>query len=205
MFHIIIRSNVTVESISDMNEFVNFFYDMVGNDERFSFFFRPAGDWGGENRINEINRIQDKDICEVYKNLVNADKNLSINIYNGFYKNGGCMCYACFKDMYVIDSQGGIRKCTCGLDNPDYCIGYIKENGNMDINQSKHAKWIGNTTRFSEKCSNCRFLPICFGASCPRSNILEYQGEDSIRCPSEFEYILDTLKLIERNNSAAII
>lgn len=200
-FSIIIRSNVTDDAVTSMDEFTDFFYDLIGDDKRFSFFLRPAGDWGGENRLDEMtqNRIEEQDISIVYENFYKTCHPFKINTHQSFYALGGCMCYASFLDSYVIDSLGNLRKCTCELDDDQYCIGHLNEAGVMDIDYNKHVQWIGNTVRFSEKCDMCNFSPLCFGACCPLHNIFEcHNGQHQIICPSEKEHILDTLKFIEK-------
>mgnify|MGYP001180870206 CR=1 FL=1 len=201
-FSIIIRSNVTADALEDMDSFTDFFYEMLGEDKRFTFFLRPAGDWGGENRLNEMvqKRISSNDISCVYMNFYNAGHPLKIDTHRSFYYPGGCMCYASFLNSYVIDSVGDLRKCTCELDDDEYCIGKLKPNGEMDIDPNKHIKWIGNTTRFSDKCNSCKFSPACFGACCPKRDIFEkteVSGDSHIICPSEKEQILHTLKFID--------
>lgn len=201
MFKILIRNNVTRDAVEDMNELTKYFRDLFGNDGRFSFFFRAAGDWGGKNRINEIKRIEDYEICDVYNNLINSENDLCVDIYKTFYGLGGCVCYAAFQSMFVIDSEGGLRKCTCGLDNDDYRIGHMSEKGELVLDDEKHRRWIGNIVRFSDKCCGCKFLPMCFGATCPRSNMYERTDDNDIKCPTEWKYIQQTLKLLEKGNT----
>lgn len=52
-FSIIIRSNVTDEALLSLDDFTAFFDNLLKGDKRFSFFLRPAGDWGGNNRLSE--------------------------------------------------------------------------------------------------------------------------------------------------------
>ncbi len=204
IFSIVIRSNVTDDALESMDSFTNFFYEMLGDDKRFTFFLRPAGDWGGENRLNEMTqkRIRSSEISCVYMNFFNTGHPLKIDTHRSFYYPGGCMCYASFLNSYVIDALGNLRKCTCELDDDEYCIGKLKPNGVMEIDPHKHIRWIGNTTRFSEKCESCNFSPACFGACCPKENIFEkkYNADNShIICPSEKEQILHTLKFIDKS------
>lgn len=210
VFSVVIRSNVTDDALESMDSFHNFFYEMLGDDKRFSFFIRPAGDWGGENRLNEMvqKRIDDDDISRVYMNFCDTNHPLRVDTHKSFYSPGGCMCYAAFLNSYVIDSAGNLRKCTCELDDSKYCIGKLQPNGIMDIDTNKHMRWIGNTVRFSEKCESCSFSPVCFGACCPKENIFEktVNSQDfSVICPSEKEQILYTLKMIDKTTPFSFI
>lgn len=198
-FHVIIRSNVTEDACESMDEFTTFFKEMLGEDGRFSFFLRPVGDWGGDVKFDEMcrKRIEDDEIKLVYNNFCKCGKGLKVSTHESFYDVGGCICYAGHKDSFVIDANGGIRKCTCGLDDDNYIIGKLLSNGIMEIDNDKHSQWVGNTVRFSDKCYSCAFSPLCFGFCCPRSNQFECENEVQIRCPSEKNYILDTFRLIE--------
>lgn len=203
VFSVVIRSNVTDDALESMDSFHDFFYEMLGDDKRFSFFIRPAGDWGGANRLSEMTqkRIGTDDISCVYMNFCNTAYPLKVDTHKSFYVPGGCMCYAAFLNFYVIDSEGKLRKCTCELDSDEYCIGKLLPNGVMDIDFDKHIRWVGNTIRFSEKCDSCAFSPACFGVCCPRKNIFERTKDTQdflITCPSEKEQILYTLKMIDK-------
>ncbi len=46
IFSIIIWSSVTDDALESMDTFTNYFYEMLGDDKRFSFFLRQVGDWG---------------------------------------------------------------------------------------------------------------------------------------------------------------
>lgn len=198
-FGVVIRCNVTEDACDGMDDFINYFKKLIGDDQRFSFFLRPVGNWGGNVRMEEMGRkqIEADQIKLVYSNFLKTNSDFKISIHESFFRVGGCMCYAGNKNSFVIDSSGGIRKCTCGLDNDNYRIGFLQEKGIMEIDEEKYASWVGNTVRFSRKCDSCKFSPLCFGMCCPRNNQIELKDESSIKCPSEKDYILDTLKFIE--------
>ncbi len=201
VFHIMIRSNVTADALVSMDEFTTFFHEMLGDDKRFSFFMRAAGDWGGNNRLDEMTqkRISEDQIGTVYQNFAKMGYQLNVGAYAGFYNPGGCMCYATMLQSFVISSDGNVRKCTCELDDERYSIGRLLPNGNMELDDEKMNRWFGNTVRFSEKCDNCAFSPLCFGACCPRINIYDRPegSKANPRCPVEMEDIKATFDLLE--------
>ena len=47
-FKIAIRANITKESFEHIDEFMDLMYKEFHHDKRFTVFFRPVGDWGGE-------------------------------------------------------------------------------------------------------------------------------------------------------------
>lgn len=44
---VVIRTNITRDIFDKLDEYYNYFNIHFGNDERYSLFVRPAGDWGG--------------------------------------------------------------------------------------------------------------------------------------------------------------
>lgn len=112
------------------------------------------------------------------------------------------MCYAAFINMYVICSDGNLRKCTCELDGDEFSIGRLLLNGSLDIDNEKSDRWTGNRVRFIEKCDECSFSPLCFGACCPQINIFMQSAESGWepKCPSEKMNLYETLELIESCN-----
>lgn len=203
-YSIVIRSNVTDEALSSMDEFTAYFNELVKGDKRFSFFLRPAGDWGGNNRLSEMThaRISESQIGCVYRNFYKNGYPLNVYTHQSFYFPGGCMCYAAFINMYVICSDGNLRKCTCELDGDEFSIGRLLLNGSLDIDNEKSDRWTGNRVRFIEKCDECSFSPLCFGACCPQINIFMQSAESGWepKCPSEKMNLYETLELIESCN-----
>ena len=203
-FSIVIRSNVTEDALLSMDEFTDYFNKLLRDDKRFSFFLRPAGDWGGNNRLSEMTQacISECQIGLVYRNFYKNGYPLNVYTHRTFYYPGGCMCYAAFINVYVICSDGKVRKCTYELDDEEYSVGRLLPNGEMEICKEKSDKWIGNRVRFLKQCDECSFSPLCFGSCCPRINIFEQCRENNgePRCPSEMESIFETLKLIESCN-----
>ena len=112
------------------------------------------------------------------------------------------MCYAAFINVYVICSDGNIRKCTCELDDDEYSVGRLLPDGGMELYKKKNDKWTGNRVRFLKQCDECSFSPLCFGSCCPLINIFDQCRENNgdPRCPSEMESIFETLELIESCN-----
>lgn len=203
-FSIVIRSNVTEDALLNMDEFTDYFNKLLRGDKRFSFFLRPAGDWGGNNRLSEMTyaRISECQIGSVYRNFYKNGYPLNVYTHRSFYYPGGCMCYAAFINVYVICSDGNIRKCTCELDDDEYSVGRLLPDGGMELYKKKNDKWTGNRVRFLKQCDECSFSPLCFGSCCPRINIFDQCRENNgdPRCPSEMESIFETLELIESCN-----
>lgn len=59
--------------------------------------------------------------------LLNIDRHLS------FLQPGGSMCVAAHKNTFLIDSEGGIRKCSCQLDDDRNRMGQVKSDGHFEL------------------------------------------------------------------------
>ena len=53
--NVTIRTNVTAEILEDLEDYYKFLDEKFGGDNRFDFFIRLAGDWGGE-RVKEMKK-----------------------------------------------------------------------------------------------------------------------------------------------------
>ena len=69
------------------------------------------------------------------------------------------VCYAAMPNSFVIRSDGSISKCTVALKDKKNCIGYLKDNGTLDIDQSKFQFWIrgfASENKDALRCPNAR-------------------------------------------------
>jgi len=200
-FSIIIRTNITKEIFDNIKEYLDFVNNVFGDDERFRFFFRPAGDLGGEltDNIRE-NFIDTRGISDMMEFLINSEEMLNTN-YQSFLSIGGSACYAGKKNSIVIDSEGNLRKCTCHLEDMDNNkIGTLIPSGDFDIDKYKHAQWLTGCID-NPQCSNCFFLPACQRYACPAKVVYGTAGS----CPYEKEYLDVTLRLLDKNTPFALV
>lgn len=82
-FEILIRTNVTKSLLPHLEEYGQMLQKEFGKDNRFSFYFRPVGNWGGERvKAFEQNFVEDtKDIYQPLLHSVfalNMDANLHL-------------------------------------------------------------------------------------------------------------------------------
>lgn len=164
--NIIIRTNFTKESFQYIEEYYNFFDKEFGIDKRFSLFARIAGDWGGE-RVREI---KDSLLGENEYNIL-LDKISQMNGKIKFKTNceeidSGGYCNANYINKYTIGVDGTISKCDSS--SQELSIGVLDENGNMNIDWNKYAKWFNTSKYKDEKCDNCFYSIRCGFCSCPK-------------------------------------
>lgn len=199
---ITIRTNFSKPIYERLDEYISFYSQKFGDDKRFSFLFRPAGNWGGESvKAYEDNLLQTDGLEKVYQGMLKNKKVLDISRHLSFLNPGGSMCLASSLNTYLIDSAGSIRKCSCHLDDNRNVVGNVETNGSFIIDQYKNSEWIQERWQV-EKCRNCFFLPACLNASCPANYIL--QRGDTEKCHVyEKEYLDYILALAEKQGLIA--
>lgn len=192
-FSIVIRTNFTSEMAERMEPYIRFLYNNFGEDRRFSFLFRPVGDWGGY-RVSQIQSTIISDFSYVLDKMIYSKVQLNYGVYYGILKNG--ICEAAKRNSYIIKPSGEICKCTCLLDLPDNQVGQLDENGNMNLNKNLLSKWVYRFDKIPNHCTSCSMLPICGNSSCP-ANILLSKIDYS--CGYENYYIKEILTLFSRD------
>lgn len=191
---IIIRTNVTYEIYQAFEEYIDFYYDLFGDDKRFSFLIRPVGDWGGDAVHNIEDNIMDRESFSlIYKKIIDMNK-LNLSYYENYLNPAGSICYANVRNAFVIRADGRINKCTCALDTEDNDIGVLLENGEMDIDMYKHAKWICGIEK--PQCDNCNFYGSCLNSNCPLKNL---ELNNYFTCGYEGMYLDQTLIMLSRS------
>lgn len=171
-WRITIRTNFSKPIYEHIDKYISFYNKNFGDDNRFTFLFRPAGDWGGDTVKSYSNKLLQPDgFAQVFQSLLDHTETLDISRHLNFLNPGGSMCLASSANTFLIDSAGTIRKCSCHLDDNNNSIGNIASNGVLAIDHYNHSKWI--QPRWSEeKCKHCFFLPACLNAACPANYIL---------------------------------
>ena len=94
---------------------------------------------------------------------------LSIVRYMSNLSPTASVCYARMNYVYVIDTDGTLRKCTEYLeDNRWNNIGTIR-NGVFEIDYFKHLQWIYPKPEYLQEkgCYTCKDYPNCCGGLCP--------------------------------------
>ena len=83
---------------------------------------------------------------------------------------------------------------------PDNQIGILTEEGDLIIDQSKHAKWLDCVdTSDCSYCSKCKYWGSCLDGSCPKAKIEAYKDSKRNICPRTREAVLEIMLLIEQD------
>lgn len=197
-FNIAIRTNFSRTSIDQLDEYVEEYSRLFDRDRRFKFFPRFMGKWNEsfDDKL-ETDLITDREIFEFHKRLSQFDKSLNLDTYMS-YLSSDSLCEASYMNSYVIGSDGIIYKCTASFDLEENKIGVVKQNGEFEINEVKHAKWICHD--MPGECKQCFFSGNCQGRSCPRQKVL---GRNH-GCSYEKTYLDNILDMINRKNFTLI-
>ncbi len=178
-FHIRIRVNFTPDTIMHIPQFLRFMGNEFGGDPRFSIYFRPVGQWGGEQSamIRTCDRVTGMS-HEVELMSLAFQEGFSLNAWEDLMQPFGCMCYAADPHSFVIGAGGTIYKCTVAFDDPRNQIGQLTAEGTLHINEQLHNLWIRSGETNTE-CQMCAFYPPCQGNICPLSRFKAHEN----RCP----------------------
>lgn len=199
MFRIIIRTNITKEVYEHFDEYLDFYSKEFNDDNRFSFFFRPAMDWGGGAIDSMRDQLVDDNVIEnVYQKLISSEKLKRFDAHRGFFTAGGTVCAAAKMNFYTIESDGKVHKCSQMFDDDfDTTIGYIDSNGTMQVDTYKQAQWLLERSVCDVK--DCYFGGNCLSEFCPKLRIIGNCGRS---CPHEkanIDLVMQVLDLDEEN------
>lgn len=171
IFKMNIRANVTPEIENVIEDYLNELSSKFADDNRFYVIFQCVRDWGGERVSQE--QIVDSE-KEIYKRYYEMSHRKGLNgLTTSRFEPINGNCRACRKNGFIIDPQGNLAKCSLASFSKQYeainRIGYIKESGNIVVDEEKEAQWIVNKP-LREECKKCVLLPLCMGGSqCPYS------------------------------------
>ena len=190
MTKIYIRINVTWDVYEKIDEVIDYLYSLFGDDDRFVFYFRPVTNLGG----GAIERIKEKimnysEFSTLYRKL-HENKKLNKGLYDRAFSAGGSICQASLRNLFIIRSDGRINKCSDYLDWPENQIGILTKNGDMEIDEEKHARWLCAPT--NKECYDCSYYGSCFNIGCPAKKI----RETSRTCGYEKMFQKETLLLL---------
>lgn len=192
IFKIIIRNNVTLDTLSHIPNFIDDMYEKFGKDRRFGFYFRPVGKWGNK----DIKVEESKMLCgfdEMYSIVLNSNKILNYSPYRAMLNEQ--ICFAQKRNQMIVRADGTIAKCTMLLDSSENNIGRFTPDG-IVIDQYKVARWLGFRKVAPESCNTCHLYATCYSHTCPAKG---YVLDNKKGCGYEvmgIDYVLQILNKI---------
>lgn len=168
-FTIIIRTNLTRELILEIDDYLEFMYKEFGQDNRFTFYFSPVGDWGGE-RVKTMTGSLPDGLELLYDKLISSPYKLNYQAFHRLLCDG--MCIVAQRNSLAIGSGGRVYKCSMILDNEKNWIGSIDSKGTLSLDEEKMAQWVYRFDSLKGKCHSCAFRPRCNNSLCPASGYI---------------------------------
>jgi len=145
-FNIIMRIHYSPDNIDDIKKFSQQIIHQFKNDNRYTIFFKDVSKLGGTNddKLETCNSINEVQKYKMELSLLAKDFNL-LSLEKGY------ICYASKTNTYLIRSDASLGKCTVALTEEVNNIGYLKENGELELDQNKCRLWaIGLQTEDSK-------------------------------------------------------
>jgi len=172
-FKFVIRSNFDEEVMAQAKDFYLFIKQNF-DDSRFSVAYINIQKWGGRND-SDMDVITESKLEEAKKEIASVLSELELknDMSEIFALPFHSLCYASKPNMFIIDYDGTILKCTLKLDEEYNKVGKVEINGELNIDHKRHAPWITRYNMLNEKCKSCDILPVCFGGACPLLKVSE--------------------------------
>ncbi len=166
--YVIIRTNFDDNSYRNLDEWINLYRSEFEKDHRVRLLFRPIFKTGTE-RDNQIKFCPLKKSAEIESEiLMKIWEKLGFPIWYFeevmLPKPKAIYCYGGLSGCFVIGADGTLWKCTVAL-KQEYALGYLKENGEIVINDGYLYKWnkYVDSWTYDETCRKCFSLPLCMG------------------------------------------
>jgi len=164
-FEVTIRTNFNSEVFRKAHEFYKFI--ATNFDQRFHVYYEGIKKLGGSNDM-ELDVLDKSEVSESSVDIAAYIRELGLknDVIDEMTLPFNRVCYATKHNDFIVDYDGSVLKCTLSLDDELNKIGRIYKDGTMEINDYKHAKWVGKKSKLAEKCKTCKVLQLCYGGRC---------------------------------------
>jgi uncharacterized protein len=165
LFYLQLRTNYDLNSLPTMDGWISQLADLVGDDARVRVDFCPI--WADPDNV-EVSMAVGKEKQRTYAELLAAAhaKGLRTDA-PGYLRLGGLVCYAAKANSFVVRSDGALNKCTVALDADYNDVGRLREDGTIELDVDKLAKWTSSGLEEDTTCQGCAMSAACQGNACP--------------------------------------
>jgi uncharacterized protein len=165
LFHLQLRTNYDMNSLASMDSWIDELAGLVGDDPRVRVDFCPI--WADPDNV-EVSLAVGETKQRTYAELMAAAhaKGLRTNAPD-YLSLGGLVCYAAKANSFVVRSDGALQKCTVALDADYNTVGRLNENGTIELDIDKLAKWTSSGLEEDSTCQGCALSAACQGNACP--------------------------------------
>jgi uncharacterized protein len=201
LFTICIRCNISQMQLPTFDEYIEFLQREFGGDNRFSFLFRPAGNWGGE-RVKSIADTLLSSTDPIYEALLKSKAKL--DLYTHLEVMGTPTCYAGQKNGFVLGSDGTIYRCTVDFEEEYNHVGYMSEKGELVLDNDKFNRWLSIYSAQTEQCSRCSTWTLCHNRNCAAQTLRKNGDAQSVNCGYEKSALDDFLRVLDCSEKAYV-
>ena len=184
LYSVRLRTNYSYDTYLSVDDYLTEMKERF-NDDRFHFhFMRINAPNDKDIGIETIDTESDKSVIGMNIDSFN-EHNLGLDVYALNYSPCGGVCYARRGNVFAIDTDGSILKCTEYLDHENNKIGTITK-GVFDLDFVKNARWLNPDPRILVKkgCYDCFDFPSCYAGICPAA----WAINDKLRCNPYYLY-----------------
>lgn len=169
-FEVTIRTNFNEEVFQKAKEFYRFLSENF--DQRFHVYYEGIKKLGG-SKDDQLEVLDTEEVSKASVDIAEYIRELGIknDVVSEMTLPFGRVCYATKHNDYIIDYDGSILKCTLSLDDTVNRIGKLLFDGTMEIDEGKHARWVGKKTQLPSICKTCKVLPLCYGGRCVNGRV----------------------------------
>ncbi len=169
-FRVIIRTNFNEEVFKRAEEFYRYIKENF--DDRFTIYYEEIKKLGGSNDAS-LDTVSGYEKVEESVRIANILKDLGLknDVIDTMTMPFSRICYATKHQNYLIDYDGTVLKCTLCLDDDKNKVGNLTDDGSIELDEEKHACWVGKKSGLMDSCKVCRVLPLCYGGHCVNGRI----------------------------------
>jgi uncharacterized protein len=138
-FRVTIRLHVDRESADSIPAFLEEIAREFAGDDRFDLYVRPIARLGGAND-EKLPVLSKEEASSVVDGLRRNAASLGIRLAGA--NSGEPICYAAHGNSFLVRADGRLNKCTVALDLPANQVGVIREDGTLELRQSRALAWM---------------------------------------------------------------
>lgn len=161
-FQITLRLHIHHENIDSVKRLYDRLNSSILDDRRFKVYFHKVSNLkpgyeieekvlGREEYLNALTYILGSDRM---KGPVGEISEEHLQSY---------ICYAAKPNSLMVRANGGIGKCTVALNDDRNNIGFLKEDGTLEISNEKLQRWFSGYAGLSEKTLGCPLSTLAIG------------------------------------------
>lgn len=175
---VMLRINVDKTNLANIKDFFGEI-SMFKDRKNFDFSVHTVDPSGIKNEEHIKNCLTLQEFADVVFETIDYARSLGFRIPLNprTVKSSRCMA-VCYND-WIVNSEGALYKCYLDLGDERKAVGKIKADGTLETDFNELSKWIGYDVFTSEKCLNCRILPLCLGGCENRRQVNRLNEPDS--------------------------